>query len=72
MIVANLDDTEEVDMKGKYSKSRIIERDGRKIGLIGALVSSRIFLQTIFFLNKSQPGRRNGGNFKPWKASHFR
>lgn len=38
VIVANLDDTDEPGLKGKYKKSLIIERENRKIGLIGALV----------------------------------
>ncbi|KAG5672735.1 hypothetical protein PVAND_002836 [Polypedilum vanderplanki] len=38
VVVANLDDKDEPDMANKYKKSIIIERAGRKIGLIGALV----------------------------------
>lgn len=38
MLVANLDDSEEPGLQGKYKKSLVIEKSGRKIGLIGALV----------------------------------
>lgn len=38
VVVANLDDTDEPSMQGLYKKSIIIERSGRKIGLVGALV----------------------------------
>jgi 5'-nucleotidase len=39
VVVANLDDTDEPELKGLYKKSKIVERDGRKIGLVGALVT---------------------------------
>lgn len=42
VIVANLDDTEEPDIQGLYKKSKIVERNGRKIGLIGALVQATL------------------------------
>lgn len=38
VVVANLDDTNEPQMANKYNKSIVIEREDRKIGLIGALV----------------------------------
>jgi 5'-nucleotidase len=38
VVVANLDDTDEPEMADKYKKSIIVERGGRNIGLIGALV----------------------------------
>lgn len=38
VLVANLDDSDEPNLKGKYKKSLVLERGGRKIGLIGALV----------------------------------
>lgn len=38
IVVANLDDNDEKDLQGKYKKSIVIERNNRKIGLIGALV----------------------------------
>ncbi|XP_070509718.1 apyrase-like [Chironomus tepperi] len=42
VLVANLDDTDEPGLQGKYKKSLVIERDGRRIGLIGALVVATI------------------------------
>ena len=42
VVVANLDDTDEPEMKGLYEKSIVIERSGRKIGLIGALVVATV------------------------------
>lgn len=38
IIVANLDDKDETGLQGKYKKSLVIEKNNRKIGLIGALV----------------------------------
>ncbi|CRL07277.1 CLUMA_CG020256, isoform A [Clunio marinus] len=38
VVVSNLDDTDEPSLKGLYKKSIVIERSGRKIGLVGALV----------------------------------
>lgn len=38
VVVANLNDDDEPTFKGLYKKSIIIERSGRKIGLVGALV----------------------------------
>lgn len=32
VVVANLDDSEEPDLQGLYKKSKIVERNGRKIG----------------------------------------
>ncbi|XP_058825829.1 apyrase-like [Topomyia yanbarensis] len=37
MVVANMDDSEEPSMKGKYQKSVVIEKGGRKIGVIGVI-----------------------------------
>lgn len=40
VVVANLDDSEEATIQGKYNKSIVIERSGRKIGVIGAVIST--------------------------------
>ncbi|XP_001848684.2 apyrase [Culex quinquefasciatus] len=37
VVVANIDDSEEPKMQGKYQKSVVIERGGRKIGIIGVI-----------------------------------
>ncbi|XP_065076026.1 apyrase-like [Ochlerotatus camptorhynchus] len=37
IVVANIDDSQEPTMQGKYQKSVVIERDGRKIGVIGVI-----------------------------------
>jgi 5'-nucleotidase len=42
VVVANLDDTDEPGIQGRYNKSKVIMRDGRKIGLIGALVVATV------------------------------
>lgn len=42
VVVANLDDTDEPELQGLYSKSRVIERGDRKIGLVGALVVATV------------------------------
>jgi 5'-nucleotidase len=34
-VVVNIDDTEEPSIQGKYKKSFVIERGGRKIGILG-------------------------------------
>jgi 5'-nucleotidase len=34
-VVANIDDSEEPSIQGKYNKSIVIERGGRKIGILG-------------------------------------
>ncbi|XP_023287861.1 apyrase [Orussus abietinus] len=40
VVVANIDATDEPDMKGLYKNSTVLERGGRKIGVIGAIISS--------------------------------
>uniref|UniRef100_A0A182NS58 Apyrase n=1 Tax=Anopheles dirus TaxID=7168 RepID=A0A182NS58_9DIPT len=37
VVVANIDDREEPTLQGKYSKSVVLERGGRKIGVIGVI-----------------------------------
>ncbi|XP_062562831.1 apyrase-like [Armigeres subalbatus] len=37
IVVANIDDSEEPTMQGKYQKSVVIERGGKKIGIIGVI-----------------------------------
>jgi 2',3'-cyclic-nucleotide 2'-phosphodiesterase (5'-nucleotidase family) len=36
--VANIDDSQEPSIQGKYNKSIIIERGGRKIGILGYIL----------------------------------
>lgn len=40
MLVANMDCAHEPTMEGKYNKSMIIERSGRKIGVIGVILET--------------------------------
>lgn len=40
IVVANIDDSDEPTFQGKYQKSIIIDRYDRKIGVIGAIISS--------------------------------
>uniref|UniRef100_A0A182J0X1 Apyrase n=1 Tax=Anopheles atroparvus TaxID=41427 RepID=A0A182J0X1_ANOAO len=37
MVVANIDDAEEPTLQGKYRKSVVLERGGRKIGIVGVI-----------------------------------
>ncbi|XP_058129539.1 apyrase-like [Anopheles ziemanni] len=37
MVVANIDDAEEPTLQGKFQKSVILERGGRKIGIVGVI-----------------------------------
>ncbi|XP_066156466.1 apyrase [Euwallacea fornicatus] len=39
VVTANIDDAEEPDIQGTYSKSVVVERDGKKIGIIGVIYS---------------------------------
>lgn len=57
VVVANLDDTDEPTIKGLYKKSIVIERDGRKIGLVGALVVATVEIsnpENLHILNEIQ------------------
>lgn len=40
VVLANVNDTVEPDMQGLYKKSLIIDRFGRKIGIIGLILST--------------------------------
>lgn len=40
MVVANIDDSEEPTIQGKYKKSIIINRYNRKIGIIGVILQT--------------------------------
>ncbi|KAG4079261.1 hypothetical protein HA402_006984 [Bradysia odoriphaga] len=40
IVVANIDDSEEPTMHGKYNKSIVIDKYARKIGIIGVIVST--------------------------------
>lgn len=39
VVVSNIDDSEEPDMQGIYTKSTVIERFGKKIGIVGVITS---------------------------------
>ena len=40
VVVANIDDSKEPSIQGKYAKSIIIEREGRKIGILGFIIQT--------------------------------
>ena len=40
VVVANINDTQEPTIQGLYKKSTIIERDGKKIGVVGVILST--------------------------------
>jgi 5'-nucleotidase len=46
-VVVNIDDSEEPSIQGKYKKSIIIERGGRKIGVLGYVL--RTFYVSIHY-----------------------
>lgn len=57
MLAANIDDSEEPTMQGLYEKSMIIERSGRKIGIIGVVLATFYDLAdtgNLKFLNESE------------------
>ncbi|KAK9711182.1 5prime-nucleotidase, C-terminal domain [Popillia japonica] len=54
--VANIDDSLEPTMQGLYEKSTIIERDGRKIGIVGVMLSTTNLIaatENLRFLDES-------------------
>lgn len=40
IVVSNVDDSLEPEFQKLYNKSTVVERNGKKIGIIGVLVSS--------------------------------
>lgn len=40
IVVSNIDDSDEPTFQGKYKKSTVIDRYGRKIGVIGVILST--------------------------------
>lgn len=40
VVVCNIDDSEEPRIQGKYTNSIVIDRYGRKIGIIGVILST--------------------------------
>lgn len=56
MIVANIDDSEELSMQGLYNKSLVIDKYGRQIGIIGVIIkTSDVSTCTFFFCNTMRP-----------------
>lgn len=57
VVVANFDDSDEPSIQGLYKKSIVIERGGRKIGLVGALVVATVEIsnpEKLHILNEIQ------------------
>ncbi|XP_043470032.1 apyrase-like [Leptopilina heterotoma] len=55
VVVANLDITEEPTLKGLFTNSTIIEKSGRKIGVIGALLSTSYMIsrtENVIFIDE--------------------
>lgn len=46
-VVVNIDDSEEPSIQGKYKKSIVIERGGKKIGILGYVL--RTFYVSIYY-----------------------
>ena len=42
VLAANIDDSEEPSIQGKYAKSVVLERQGRKIGVIGYVTTDTL------------------------------
>jgi len=63
-VVVNIDDSKEPSIQGKYNKSIIIEREGRKIGILGFILRTTnvsiaisdpgltvVSIQDVYYLN---------------------
>jgi 5'-nucleotidase len=67
IIVANIDDSQEPTFQGKYKKSIVIERSGRKIGLIGAIVATTSSISVpgkLIFLDEVQTVKKEAERLK--------
>lgn len=40
IVVTNIDDSLEPEIQGKYNKSTVVVRNGRKIGIVGVILST--------------------------------
>ncbi|XP_016971902.1 apyrase isoform X1 [Drosophila rhopaloa] len=72
MLVANMDCAHEPTMEGKYNKSMIIERSGRKIGLIGVILETTYDLANtgkVIFRNESDTIREEAQLLKAQGAN---
>ena len=49
-VVSNIDDSEEPTFQGKYQKSIVIDKYNRKIGIIGAILSTTNVCHSNFIL----------------------
>ncbi|KAI4455137.1 nucleotidase-related [Holotrichia oblita] len=57
VVVANIDDSLEPRIQGLYKKSTIIKRDGRKIGIVGVMLSTTNLIastENLIFLDESE------------------
>ena len=67
IVVANLDDSEEPTFQNLYKKSIIIERSGRKIGLIGAIVVATVEISSpgkLIFLDEIESVKKEADRLK--------
>ncbi|KAH8399949.1 hypothetical protein KR215_004617, partial [Drosophila sulfurigaster] len=72
MLVANMDCAHEPTMEGLYEKSQIIERGGRKIGLIGVILETTYDLANtgkLIFRNESDAVREEAALLKEQGAN---
>lgn len=52
VILANVDDSNEPKFQGKYQKTIVIDRNGRKMGIIGVILSTvDVRIKTYLFSN---------------------
>uniref|UniRef100_A0A182Q352 Apyrase n=1 Tax=Anopheles farauti TaxID=69004 RepID=A0A182Q352_9DIPT len=70
MVVANIDDREEPTLQGKYQRSVVLERGGRKIGVVGVIhhatdtlsMTERVrFLDEVECINREASGLKHLG-----------
>lgn len=56
IVVCNIDDSQEPTFQGKYKKSIVLERHGRKIGVIGVILATTNVSGFIFVFPTSGNG----------------
>ena len=72
MLVANIDDREEPTLQGKYQRSVVLERGGRKIGIIGVIhhaTDTLSMTDRVRFLDEVQCIRASEPSGPPWRSS---
>lgn len=66
-VVVNIDDSEEPSIQGKYKKSIVIEREGRKIGILGYVLQTFYEISStekLKFLDEIETVKEEAANLK--------